>query len=154
MENCMHNISKIKNGAFIVVQLVIVNICTDCKQYHLSVKCPKISRWLLRHDPLTSICYYDISRKICSEIAGDPNRYHFCWPKLGVMTTCHYSYLKNIGCMLSETRGLKFFLFEIRWCMLFKFLPVSLLVHGSLLVQTPFNPCRGFVEDTGIYDGI
>ena len=38
--------------------------------------------------------------------------------------------------------------------MLFKFLPVSLLVHGSLLVQTPFNPCRGFVEDTGIYDGI
>jgi len=34
------------------------------------------------------------------------------------------------------------------------FVPVSILVHGSSLVQTPLHPCRGYVEDTGIYDEI
>jgi hypothetical protein len=69
--------------------------CTDCRQYHVSVKYPKISRLLLLRDPDISIWYDDISCKIRSEFAGDPNYYHFCWPKLRVMTTCHYNYLKN-----------------------------------------------------------
>ena len=68
---------------------------TDCKQYHISVKCPKLSRSLLLHNPDISIWYDDISCKIHSEFAGDPNCYHFCWPKLGVVTTCQYSYLKD-----------------------------------------------------------
>ena len=71
--------------------------CTDCTQYHISVKCPQISRWLLFNDPDISIWYDDISYKLRSEFTGDPNCYHFCWPKLGVMTTCRYSYLKNRG---------------------------------------------------------
>ena len=53
--------------------------CTDCKQYHISVKCPKISRWLLLHNPYISICYDGVSCKIRSEFACDPNCYHFCW---------------------------------------------------------------------------
>jgi len=52
-----------------------------------SVKCPKISRWLLLYDPDISIWYDHISFKIRSEFEGDPNCYHFCWPILGVMTT-------------------------------------------------------------------
>ena len=34
------------------------------------------------------------------------------------------------------------------------FFPVSLLVHGFSIVKTPLHPCRGYVEATGIYDGI
>jgi len=51
--------------------------CTDCfnTQYHISVKCPKISRWLLPHDPDISIWYDDSSCKIRFECTGDPNCY-------------------------------------------------------------------------------
>ena len=72
-------------------------LCTDCTQYYISVKCSKISRWLLLHEPDISIWYEDISCKNRSKFARDPNCYHFCWPKLGEMTTCQYSYFKNIG---------------------------------------------------------
>jgi len=34
------------------------------------------------------------------------------------------------------------------------FFPVSLLVHGLSIVPHPLHPCRGYVEDTGIYDEI
>ena len=53
---------------------------TDCKQCHISVKYPKISRWLLLDDPDISIWYDDIFCKIRSEFAADPHCYHFCWP--------------------------------------------------------------------------
>jgi len=39
-------------------------LCTDCKQYHISIKWPKISRWLLLHDPDISIWYDNIFCKI------------------------------------------------------------------------------------------
>jgi hypothetical protein len=55
--------------------------CTDCKQYHIFVKCQK------------NISMVTSPRS--RNFAGDPNCYHFCWSKLGVMTTCKYSYLKN-----------------------------------------------------------
>jgi len=34
------------------------------------------------------------------------------------------------------------------------FFPVSLVVHGFSIVPNPLHPCRGYVEDTGIYAGI
>ena len=96
----MHT-SKMIIDAFIVVQLVSVNVSNHFAQivskYHISVKRSKISRWLLLNDPDISIWYDGISCQIRSEFAGDPNCYHFCWPKLGVMTTYQYSYLKNRG---------------------------------------------------------
>jgi hypothetical protein len=34
------------------------------------------------------------------------------------------------------------------------FSSVSLLVHGFSIVQNLLHPCRGYLEATGIYDGI
>ena len=42
-------------------------LCTDYKQYHISVKCPKITRWLLLLDLDISIWYDDNSCIIRSE---------------------------------------------------------------------------------------
>ena len=46
-------------------------------------------------------------------------------------------------------------MFILNIYILLKFVsPVSLLVHGFQIVQTSLHPCRGYVEATGIYDGI
>jgi len=70
---------------------------TDCTQYHISVKCPTVHRWLLLRDPDILIWYDDISCNFFTEFGGYQNCHHFCWPKLGLMITCQYSYLRNRG---------------------------------------------------------
>jgi len=59
---------------------------------------------------------------------------------------------QNIRLLAIRKLGLLFhtsYLYAIQ-----KNFPVSFLVHGFSIAENLLHPCRGYVEATGIYDGI
>ena len=68
--------------------------CNDCKEFHISVKCPKMSQWILSQHPAINNWYRTIRSEIRSDFDGNPVWYYFSSPKLGVISHT-YCYEKN-----------------------------------------------------------